>query len=144
MDIKETRTKLDQTKKVEDLYWDTKHWKSILQFMGDETVFMERLLSSYVFEPNTPNLFERLQDYQERLLKANTKKQQVRKNILKHENGLAGIMECKDRFCDMAYYQKHDGLKAEVVSCMEDFQILKSEIFNYAGGILKKRKPEAK
>lgn len=144
MGTKDIRTKLDQTKKVEDLYWDTKHWKSMLKFMEDEIIFMERLLSSYIFEPNTPNLFERLQDYQKRLVIAKTEKGQVRINISKHENDLAGMMECTDSSCDSAYYQKHDRLKAEVVSCTEHFQILKSEIFNYAGGILKKRKPEPK
>ena len=51
------------------------------------------------------------------------------------------MLECKDERCDLGFYNKHNALKAEVVSCMEDFQNLKAEIFNYAGGILKKRKP---
>jgi hypothetical protein len=41
----------------------------------------------------------------------------------------------------LGYYQKHEAIKAYVVAFLENFQGLKSEIFNYAGGILKKKKP---
>ncbi len=62
--------------------------------------------------------------------------------IIEHEKKLVGIFDCKDYTCDLSFNQKHDALKAEVVSCVQDFQNLKGEIFNYAGGILKKRKPK--
>jgi len=108
--------------------------------MQDELTFIDHLLNSYVFEPNTPNLFERLQGYKVRLKKAKAKRQEVSKMIVQHEKNLGGMLECTDSTCDKTYYQKHEINKAEVVDCMENFQILKSEIFNYAGGILKKRK----
>ena len=131
----------EQAKKVEELHWDARHWKSTLLFMQDEIAFIDRLLNSYVFEPNTPNLFERLQDYLQRLKTTKKRKAEVILQISTHENDLGGMLECKDERCDLGFYNKHNALKAEVVSCMEDFQNLKAEIFNYAGGILKKRKP---
>jgi len=109
--------------------------------MDDELVFIDRLLGSYVFQPNTPNLFERLQDYKNRLKETKTRKQELRGHISKHENTLGGMLECIDSECDLGYYRKHDRLRTQVCQCLEDFQKLKSEIFNYAGGILKKRKP---
>lgn len=130
-----------QAAKVDDLYLDTKRWKSALQFTADEMLFLERLLNSYVFEPNTPNLFERLRDYLERLAKTVHHKKEVTDRIRKHERGLGGMLECMDSACDLEYYRKHEQLKAEVVSFQETFRELKSEVFNYAGGILKKRKP---
>ncbi|HZJ18901.1 MAG TPA: hypothetical protein VFD35_00925 [Pricia sp.] len=139
---KDTRTKSDQAKKVEEFYYECQNWKSKLWFMQDETIFLDGLLNSYVFEPDTPNLFVRLQDYLERLQKADRKKRKIMQRIIEHEKKLVGIFDCKDYACDLSFYQKHDVLKAEVVSCVEDFQNLKGEIFNYAGGILKKRKPK--
>lgn len=136
-----THTKSGQTKKVEDLHADCRNWKSKFRFVDHEVSFIERLLNSYVFEPDTPNLFERLQDYLKRLEKNKANKVKVSQKILNHENDLGGMLECTDDICDQWFYQKHDALKAEVVGFMEDFQDLKSEIFNYAGGILKKRKP---
>jgi hypothetical protein len=137
----ENFTAQQQSVKVEELYRDTKRWKSSFQFTANEMLFLERLLNSYVFEPNTPNLFERLLDYQERLKRTMLKKTEVTDRIRKHENKLGGMLECTDSSCDLEYYRKHEQLKAEVVSFCEDFRQLKTEIFNYAGGILKKRKP---
>lgn len=140
MAAKETDIRVVQTRKMEELHGDTQRLKSSLQFMTDELLFLDRLLNSDVFEPNTPNLFERLQDYKARLVKAKRLKTEVHKLITIHENGLNGILECKDATGDLTYYREHEKVKSSVVSCNADFQNLKTEIFNYAGGILKKRK----
>jgi hypothetical protein len=134
-------TKEDQTNKIEELHGDFQQWKSHLYLMQDELTFIEHLLNSYIFEPNTPNLFERLQDFQTRLKKAKANRKEVCEVIAKHEKDLGGMIQCTDIACDNAYYQKHDKTKAESVMCLENFQNLKSEIFEYAGGILKRRKP---
>ena len=134
-------TKADQTKKVEELHADFQQWKSHLNLMQDELTFIDHLLNSYIFEPNTPNLFECLQDYQTRLKKMSANRLEVCQMIAKHEKELGGMIQCTDAACDNTYYQKHEITKAESVSCLENFQNLKSEIFQYAGGILKRRKP---
>ena len=138
--MKDSYTKKDQNNKVEELHYESKGWKSNLHFIQDEITFIDSLLNSYVFQPNTRNLFERFQDYLERLKKTKTSKKQLEKRIVKYENNLGGMMECIDESCDLQYYQKHNTLKAEVVDFIERFKELKSEIFNYAGSILKKRK----
>jgi len=137
----EQYTEQAQSAKVEELYMDTKLWKSQLRFTDDEMHFIDHLLNSYVFEPNTPNLFERLRDYQDRLQKTVKNRKEVTDRIRHHENNLGGMLECMDEACDMVYYQEHEQLKAEVTSFQENFRYLKREIFQYAGGILKKRKP---
>lgn len=129
-------------KELGALYRDSRQWKSHLQLMDDELVFIQRLLNSYVFEPKTPNLFERLQDYRDRLKQVYNKRMQVQKHIIRHENDLGGMLECTDQTCSMEYYQKHERLTDETANCLQDFQNLKSEVFNYAGGILKGRKPK--
>ena len=138
--MKDSYTKKDQNNKVEELHYESKGWKSNLHFIQDEITFIDSLLNSYVFQPNTRNLFERFQDYLERLKKTKTSKKQLEKRIVKYENNLGGMMECIDESCDLQYYQKHNTLKAEVVDFIGRFKELKSEIFKYAGSILKKRK----
>ncbi len=134
-------TKASQAKKIEILHTDFQQWKSHLYLMQDELTFIDHLLNSYIFEPNTPNLFERLQDYQTRLKKAQINRQEVCEIIAQHEKDLGGMIQCTDVTCDNTYYQKHEKTKAEAVSCLENFQNLKSEIFEYAGGVLRRRKP---
>ncbi len=142
MNTEKSATNFTQTKKVEELYGDTRHWKSNLLFMEDEIRFIDHLLESYIFEPNTPSLFELMQDYQKVLKTARNKKRQVWQQIIKHENDLGGMLQRRDKACDLGFHQKHDVLKAEVVVCVEDFKNLKGEIFNYACEILRKRKPK--
>lgn len=137
---KEEPTK-GQEKKVEELHWEIQEWKSHFQFLDDELIFIERLLSNYIFQPNTPLLFERLLEYKLRIQKIETTKKKVRNHISTHENTLGGMLECMDSACDLAYYRRHDKLQIKVDDCFAEFQELKSKIFNYAGGILKKRKP---
>lgn len=138
--MKDTYTTKNQVKKIEELHYELLVWKSNLLFIEDEIIFINHLLNSYVFQPNTRNLFERLQDYLQRIVKTINTKKDLKTRISKYENKLGGMMECTDESCDLKYYQKHNILKAEVIDFMERFKELKSEIFNYAGGILKKRK----
>ena len=126
--------------KMENLHWETQQWKSDLQFVQDEVMFIEQLLQSYVFEPNTPNLFERLQDYLARLNTFKEERQSVVKVLAKHENELGGMWECKDVDCNGSYRKSHEDIRETVNNLKKKFSALKSEIFNYAGGILKKRK----
>ncbi len=139
--MEKSKIKPEQEKKVELLYAESHNWKSSLYLVSDEVTFIDNLLNSYVFEPNTPNLFERLQNYQSQIKKNKERKIVVLDSIDKHQKDLGGMLECTDYACDLGYYQKHEAIKAEVVGFLENFQLLKSEIFNYAGGILKKRKP---
>ncbi len=136
-----TRTKNAITN-TQEFHTTTKNWISSLQFIEDELRFIEYLMCSYVFEPDTPNLFERLQDYKERIQNIQFRKKNMAKWLLNHENELSGLLESRQEDSDSSYAEKHRELQVEFLLFHEDFQQLKSEIFNYAGGILRKRRPE--
>ena len=135
------RIHTDQYKEMELLHLESQQWTSDLYFIKDEIIFIGHLLDAYIFEPDTPNLFERLQGYRERLRKITDTTSMAAAQISVHDNFLGGMLECKDKVHDSTYLQKHYLLKAEVTDLRTDFQNFKSEIFNYAGGILRKRKP---
>ncbi|MCG2462247.1 hypothetical protein K8352_15915 [Flavobacteriaceae bacterium F89] len=139
--MKNNRMQTDQYNEVELLHLESQQWTSSLNFIKDEIVFIGHLLDSYIFEPDTPNLFERLQDYRDSLKNIISTTSEVCKQISIHDNDLGGMLECKDKSFDQAYCHRHDQLKATVVELMMDFQNFKADIFNYAGGILRKRKP---
>jgi hypothetical protein len=132
---------LNQSKKVEELQTDCKYWISTFNFFEEEIIFIKKLLDSFAFEPNTPNLFERLQDFKKRLAAVNIEWKSSKESILQHENNLVGMLKCKDKTCDLTFYNAHNILKKQVLENFDNFKILKSEIFNYAGGILKNNKP---
>jgi hypothetical protein len=75
--MKNSPEKTNQEKQVEKLHWESFKWKSHFLLMEDELFFIDRLLNSYVFEPNTPNLFERLMEYKTRTKKLKERKDAV-------------------------------------------------------------------
>ncbi len=130
---------LSKVKTVGDLHWEVQQWKSLLQFMDDEYIFIERLLSSSVFKDNTPNLFERLHDFNTRLQQANNRNHDIKVQIARHENNLGNLSEIEDLETNSDYYKKNHQLQVEVKECLNSFKDLKAEVFNYVGGLLKKR-----
>lgn len=136
-----TRT-IKEFASTQELHVASRKWISNLQLIDDELRFIENLMCSYVFEPDTPNLFERLQDYKERVKDIQKRKEEIGKMLLHHENELSGLLESSDADRDNSYAQRQQELQVEFLLFHEDFQQLKSEIFNYAGGILRKRRPE--
>ncbi|MCK8520952.1 hypothetical protein M0D21_05210 [Aquimarina sp. D1M17] len=127
-------------KELKNIHFTTLEWKSGLQFIEGEIHFMNQLLNSYVFEPNTPNLFEKLQEFKERLIKVEEEVEKLNNSIRKHESELGGILECNTISEDHSYYQEHELMCVTFEKFYKHFRILKAEIFAYAGGILKHRK----
>lgn len=132
---------LHQEKKMEELHWELQKWKSQIQFIQDEILFLEGLMKSYVFEPRTPNLFERLEIFKQKFSKSKKEKESLKRLISIHENNIGGILECVSGICDLAYYKKHINLNLKVTQHFDDYLKLKAEIYNYAGTVLKKKKP---
>ncbi len=127
--------------KIEDLHIELQKWKSHLQFIEDEMSFIQKLLNSYVFEPRTPNLFERLELFKQEFTESKKEKERLKKLICGHESHLGGIFECTSKTCDESYYEKHNKLENRISQFLETYQKLKTKVYDYAGSVLKRRKP---
>ena len=134
MEMKNTTT--DKGKKVAELHWKIQQWKLQFQLMDDEIVFIKRLLDSNAFRSNIPNLFERLQDYKTHLEEVYNRSEAIRTQISLHENNLGGMLDGDDSSISAEDAKRNDSLQLEVDECLGDYQNLKSDIFNYTGGIL--------
>ncbi len=130
-------------KELKEIHLDTLEWKSSLQFIEGEIYFINQLLNSYVFEPTTPNLFERLQELKEKIIQVEEQMSSINESIRKHENELGGMLECDPISEDHSYYQEHELMKITFNDFYKNFRMMKSEIFNYTGGILKKNKRQS-
>jgi hypothetical protein len=128
-------------KKIQELYQELQKWKSYIHFIDDEMQFIDRLLNSYVFEPRTPNLFERLELFKQKFTQSKNDKKRIKKLITQHEGEMAGILECTTTSCDSAYCQKHKDFLKRVSEYVEDYLLLKSEVYTYAGSVLRRGKP---
>ncbi|GAA4272860.1 hypothetical protein U6A24_06225 [Aquimarina gracilis] len=130
-------------KELKEIHLDALEWKSSLQFINRELKFINQLLNSYVFEPNTPNLFERLQEYKAQIQKVEEEIESLHQSIRKHESELGGMLECDTISCDHEYYMEHELLKTSYNTLYKKFRELKSNVFGYAGGILKTKRDKS-
>lgn len=130
-----------QERGTQELYLELQQWSSHIHFIEDEMHFINRLLNSYVFEPTTPNLFERLELFKQNFERSKKQKQRIKKRILEHQGKIAGILECSPKTGDLAYCRAHKKLKQKINEYFEEYLLLKSEIYGYAGSVLKRRKP---
>ena len=134
------KTMLDEINKIEDLHREAQIWISTLHFTKDELIFIEKLLHSYVFETDTPNLFERLQEYLSSLEHTKKHEQKLEQGLISYETELGGLLECQalDNLSEIE--KRHNQMADQCEEFLLKFKMLKSEIFNYAGSILRKRK----
>ncbi len=128
-------------RKMEVMHDELQNWKSYLLFIEDEMAFIQRLLDSYVFEPRTPNLFERLETFKQHFDTSKKNRKSLTETIKKHENGLGGIFECTQDECDGHYYEKHQSLKKKFADYIQGYIKLKKEVYDYAGSVLKRKSP---
>ncbi|GAA4112413.1 hypothetical protein GCM10022393_10860 [Aquimarina addita] len=127
-------------KKIEEIHFDNLTWKSHIDFIEKELQFIERLISSYVFEPTTPNLFERLHEYKNDITNVKNQIYSLRMDLIKHENDMGGILECDTVSCDTFFYQQYKKMTQKFADFQVEFSNLKNNVFKYAGGVLKKNK----
>lgn len=138
--MENNHTTLSRPRKIEKLHWHIQHWKSDLQFLEDEIIFVEQLLNSNIFESNKSGMSDKLEDFLKRLATFNDRKTKVRLLISKHENQLGTVMESTNDNVITDFHHRHDDLELEVLDCTDNFKSLKAEIFNFVSGILKNRK----
>ncbi len=139
--MKNTETTSETQNKIRNVHLEIQRYKSNLQFIKDELIFMGKMLNSYIFEPNTPNLFERLQEYKTHLKTCTDKKEAILKHLSHHQKNIGELLEHTNIPINPVDFENHERLKESIQNFMNDYQKLKIEFFNYTGGILKKHKP---
>ena len=125
---------------TQDFYSDIHTWRSMISFIDHEIRFIQKLLNSYIFEPTTPNLFERLELFKEKFVDSQRRVVQMKKIIAERELEIGGMLESGMTSFDLDLGVKHK----EAVRQLEAFNLwyleLKSEVYEYASSVLKQKK----
>lgn len=124
-----------------DLYHnDVKVWKSNISLINHEITFIENLTNSYIFEPRTPNLFEKLEHFKAHIRTIKNRLDTLVQSLTKHDAELSGMLECDTVSCDVFFETKHLSIKEDYRDFIDTYNEVKTEIFNYCGTILKSNK----
>lgn len=125
---------------IDQFHQDVKVWKSNVALASDEIQFIENLTHSYIFEPSSPNLYERLEHYKTEVSKIKVLLKSIEVLLVKHDVELSGMLECDTVSCDVFFEKKHLTIKEQYRQFIDSYNKTKSEIFNYCGTILKTKK----
>ncbi|WP_375324147.1 hypothetical protein [Flagellimonas sp. GZD32] len=128
---------------IEKLHENLQGWRSYLLFVSDEMRFIERMLHSYLFEPRTPTQYKRWEQFNFEFKNCEKSKDTLVHRIMENEKCLGGVLECASDKHDHHYSKKYAALKTDILQFIETYQLLKTGIYNYAGLVLKKKKPLA-
>ncbi len=120
-------------------YREVHKWISEIHFAQDEMDFVKKLLNSDVYEDKTPNLFERLQEYLGLVASFEGELEDFESDLLRYENELGTFLELIVPN-DAELKSRHLELGQNLGVILGKFRMLKSEIFQYTGGILRKRR----
>lgn len=121
---------------LREFHHDTLRWKSVIGYKEDEIIFINRLLNSKAFSKNTPNHFEKLQQFKHEIKTKTREAKNFKKEISEYEAKLKGILECQDTSCDTYYWENHKDLKERFEEFDSDFNANKIKVFNYTGSML--------
>lgn len=130
---------LSREKTMEKNFSEISTWESSLIFLEEEIQFLLKLLITDIYESNIPNLYERLQEYSNKLQDFKKEETELKKELEKHKADLSGQLEEYEEQQDFLNKQSHVLLRKKLKAFSKRFSNLKLEIFNYAGNILKKR-----
>lgn len=122
------------------IHEQSQSWISTLRFCDDEIRFIRSLLSSYVFEPDCEKSYTRLECLKTDLNSCTTDLSSLSMDISCHENRIGGSLESRETGAGSSIKEEHATLTRKFEDTVAKYQALKMEIFNFASGILSKRR----
>ena len=128
--------KFNRDRSLDELFYDTVHWKHELDFIDGELNFTKKLTKTYPFKNSILNLFERIQLFTKEIEIQKEEKNILLNLIQKHENQLNGMLECNDLSCDNFYVVEHEKIAVEIFNYIQKYRAFKIEINEYISGII--------
>lgn len=122
------------------LHTITQRWLSALRFNMDEIQFLNKLLASYLFEPKSPDDFQKVRNFQLKLAGVIKDFTGLAMDISCQQNALGGTLECQEQNPGKSLEQAQLILEARFNCLAEEYAALKLAIFEHAGTTLKKAK----
>jgi len=113
-------------------------WENSLVMVSEEIEFLSKLLSTGIFEPNIPDLYESLQQYSKKLQVFKNKKKLLEKEIEKHKTDFDMELGANGEQKTSLIKPTHIELRKNIKAFLKRNSGLKLEIFNFTGDILKK------
>lgn len=127
-------------KKYYELHDQTIQWINEIQFMADEQIFLEHLLSSHFLELSSSKLYETTKKLIRKLKEAETTGNDLMDMIQMHNNNLGKLIENFNENGQLTIDREHIAIKKDLEDYILKFRYVKKKIFGIIKQILKDHK----
>ncbi len=123
-------------KTINELRFNLTFYKSRLELLNEEFKFFKHLLNSNIYNPMTPNLFERFQLFKKQIGEKMKYNSNLLDEIESQYNEVDLKLECDELSCDDYYVRRNYELQLDVVDFLEQTAKLKSEMMENLKGVI--------
>lgn len=127
-------------KKYYELHDQSVQWINEIQFMADEQVFLEHLLSSHFLELSSSKLYETTKKLVRKLKEVETLGNDLMDKIQIHNSHLSVIIENFNEDDQLTIDREHFSIKKDLEDYLLKFRYVKKKIFGLIKEILKDHK----
>jgi hypothetical protein len=125
---------------VEQLYILTEHWKSDIEFYGDESRFLHRLINKYFIWLIKDGNINNVQYLSNKLDKMIKQKKEIYKRINKHLRHFEEIIGNSFSHDENKFRDEHEILEDQISEFVKGFWKLKKEIFSVTEHVIEEEK----
>lgn len=123
-------------KSINEILYQINCWENEFDFIKKENSFIIKLLESDIFNSNTPNLFERIQQFLKDLSSTENTRNTLLIELDDYKNDLMGQDE-KHHFETHNYYLiAYQKMAESIFNYFKNYKALKSTIYEYVEGVM--------
>ncbi len=126
--------------KLLKLHDENLHWLNELQFIQDEQVFLEHLLSAHFLDLSTEKLYDPTRKLIKKLKDVEKSNDELADTVHVHNKHMATYLESLQSNGKNDLIYEHDQIKTGFETFTRDFKYVKKKIFNMIKEIMKDHK----
>jgi len=127
-------------RKLYELHDQSVEWINEIQFMSDEKVFLEHLLSAHFLDLSSPKLLDTTQKLIRKLNEVGALGNDLMDKIQLHNKHLGSLIESPKKLSEVDLVMEHKSIKKDLDSYVLKFRYVKKKIFNIIKEIMKVHK----
>jgi len=127
-------------KKYYELHDQSVQWINEIQFMTDEQLFLEHLLSSHFLELSSSKLYETTKRLIRKLKEVESLGNDLMDKIQLHNKHVGTIIENFNKEYQVNVDREHQSIKKDLDSYLLKFRYIKKKIFGIIKSIMKEHK----
>ena len=123
-------------KSINEILYNTNLWADDFIFIKKELIFLKKIIQSYPYSANIPNLFEKIQLFVKDLSNLENEKGKLNHEVSTYKSDLLNEEEHHHLDHDNYYLMQYQNLAKSIFNYKKNYKILKGNIFEYLESVI--------